>query len=415
MPYIYIIDTGVIVADTANVKSDIEAEWLGAVNPNLNLNSSTPQGTMIAGETIARTSVMRNNAEVANVINPDLSYGTFLDAVCNFLGIKRGIDRSTIATGIEITGNPSVVIQEGSRVQTSDGAIFLTVGQTIIDATGHALAVISSLDYGPIALPLGDLNIIDGTIGWGTAKVVAGTVVTDGALHLEDNQLKNQRNLRLAQQGTGSTEAIWAAILAVPNVTSCMVIENNTGVVGALNGITFTLPNAMWVCVAGTPVKSELAKALYEAHQSGCPWDYAAEGVPVDAPLGVPVLDPFSGQEYFVKWTTPVKYDLYVDVTVSTGTSSASPAQSVQSAILNYGAGKQPGEQGFVVGAQMSGFELAGAINYYVPGLYVKNVKVAVVLAGAAAPAPGAYATDIPMGPFTQVQLAVGNIKVTVV
>ena len=105
------------------------------------------------------------------------------------------------------------------------------------------------------------------------------------------------------------------------------------------------------------PAQADLAMALYTTHQGGCPWDYAAEGVKVASPNGVAVLDQFSGQQYFVvKWTTPINYDLYVNVIiVQTGTSAASPVQAIQGAILNYGAGKQTGEQGFVVGAQISG------------------------------------------------------------
>ncbi|XAO36862.1 hypothetical protein WP1_223 [Pseudomonas phage WP1] len=78
----YIVDTGVIVADTADVLSDAEAEFRAALGANINLAASTPQGSPVAAEAIARSNVMRNEARTANTINPNVSFGTFLDATC---------------------------------------------------------------------------------------------------------------------------------------------------------------------------------------------------------------------------------------------------------------------------------------------------------------------------------------------
>lgn len=411
--YKYILDTGTIVADTADILSDVESEWKAAISQTLNVKSSTPQGTMIAGETIARTYVMKNNAELANVINPNLSYGTFLDAVCAFLGIGRGTNQSTTATGVKITGNPLVVIQAGSRVQTSSGAVFDTIAAATIGAGGTGILSLKSKDYGSVPLGIGLLNIIDGTIGWGTCEVDGSTVVIAGSTSLNDPQLKNQRNLQLATQGTGHVAAIRAAVLKVPNVTSCQVIENNTGqIVTPVNGVTFTKPNAMWVCVAGTPVEADLADALWEAHGGGCPYD---GGAGAGAVTTTPVVDPSTGLNYSVTRTSPALFDAYVIANVKTGTSASSPEHGIQNAIVNYAAGNITGEQGFVVGASVSGFELGGAISYSLPGIYVKSVTVAIVAAGAAAPLPGAYSTEAILSPFQQAQISVGNIKVNIV
>lgn len=414
--YNYIIDTGIITTDTADVLSEVEAEWKASVSQKLNVSSSTPQGTMIGGEAISRTGVIKNNAEMANVINPNYSYGTFLDAVCAFLDVKRGKDTSTIISNVKITGNPNVTIQAGSRVQFASGAIFESTEVTTIAADGTGVMILKSQSYGDIPVQNGLLNIIDGTIGWGTCEITVDSVVAPGSLSLEDNQLKNQRNLRLAQQGSGNVAAIRAAVLAVANVKSCSVVENNTGAPGVINGVTFTLPNAMWVCVSGNPSVEELGAALLKSHQGGCPWDFGdASGVPFMPPQGLPVIEPATGLGYFVKYTKPTMFDTYVIVDVKTGTSAASPVQAVQNAVLNYSDGKVAGEPGFVVGASVSGYELGGAINQTLPGLYVKSVKVALVPAGSPAPAPGDYVPDFPLLPFQQAQIQVGNIKVNIV
>jgi len=415
--YDYIVDTGTISADTESVLEDVQEEWKGSLGQQLNVAASTPQGTMITGEVLARTSVMKNNAELANVINPNLSYGVFLDAVCSFLGIDRGANQSTVARDVQLVGNSQTSIQDGSRVQTPNGDIFVLVGSVTIPLSGSILTTFRSEQFGNIPLPVGPLKIIDGSIGWGAANVTASTVITPGHVALDDSQLKNARNDQLAIQGRGSSAAIKALASAVPNVTSVSVVENNTGVVGTVNGIQFTLPNAVWVCVAGTPTKEDLVAALWQAHQSGCPWDYGAagNGVPVDAPDGTSVVDPATGLPYRVKYTTPVMFDAYVILDVQQGTSASSPVDAVRNSVLEYAKGEMAGEQGFVVGYSVSAFEIGGAVSRNLPGLYIKKVSVACVPAGSGAPPIGSYSTEFVLQPYQQAQIAAGNIQVNIV
>jgi hypothetical protein len=415
--YVYITDTGVTNADTVDLLEDVREEWKSALGQNLNVNSATAQGTLIEQETLARSGVMKNNAELANVINPNYSYGTFLDATCAFLGVERGKDQSTVATGVRINGNSQTSIQRNSRVQTPAGDIFQITDDIVIPIAGFINVSLKSAQPGDIPLPVGELKIIDGSIGWGSIFVEVGTSVFPGFRALVDVKLKNARNEQLAIQGRGGSAAVKALVSAVPNVTSVSVVENNTGAIGVVNGVTFTLPNAMWVCVAGNPDPAAVAAALYQAHQSACPWDFGAvgEGVKVDSPNGTLVIDPSTGMPYRVKSTTPIKYDAYVIADVSQGSSATSPTEAVQNAVVNYAAGNTAGEPGLVVGADVSAFEIGGAIARALPGLYVKNVAVAVVLAGAAPPLPGAYSTEKVMKPYEEASISVGNVKVNIV
>jgi hypothetical protein len=422
--YNYIIDSGTIVPDSAGVITDVQNEYKQALGQNINTDAATPQGALMTGETLARTSVLKNNAEVANQINPNLARGTFLDAVCALLGIERGQNQSTAATGIRITGNPSTVINAGSRVQTSNGDIFLLADAVTIPVGGVVNnAILVSQSYGPIPLPYETLTILDGTIGWGTCQVVVSqSLVVLGSTAMADNKLRNFRNQRLATQGIGSSAAVTANILGVANVTSCQVIENNTGATGTVNGVAFSLPNALWVCVAGTPNKDDLAMAMYEAHQGGCPWDYGqtvgavVPGTPVDAPNGHQVVDPISLQPYRVKWTAPIDYDGYVHIEVHQQNTVADPESAVRNAILDYATGQMDGELGLVVGANLSAFEIAGAVARQIPGMYIKTCQVARVPKGNTAPIyPAGFSYEVISAPFDLVSLLSGNIQVVIV
>lgn len=416
--YNYIIDTGTVVADTSALLADVQQEFRNALGASINLAPSTPQGTLVTAETLARTSVMKNNAELANTINPNLSYGTFLDAICSLMGISRGADQSTVGTGVKITGTSGTVIVDGSRVRTANNDIYIIVGNVNIPISGETTATIKSEAPGPIPLAVGAMTIIDGTIGWGTAEVVVTTVVTLGVLALNDPQLKNKRNLQLAKQGTGSSAAIKAAVLDVANVTSANVVENNTGATGIVNGVDFTLPNAVWVCVDGTPAQADVAAALYDAHSAGCPWDFGdtGMGVPVNPPNGVSTIDPSTGLSYNVKWVTPNLYDCYVHITINQGNAATSQVPSVQNAIMNFATGQEAGEQGFVIGASVSAFEVAGAVARQLPGLYIRNCLVAVVPTGSPAPVyPGDYVTEFVMPQYGRAVQQINRITVVLV
>lgn len=373
----------------------------------------------MAAETLARTGVMKNNAEVANQINPQLSRGTFLDAVCALLGIERGRNQSTAASGVRATGTAPTTVSAGARCQTSNGDVFIVAADFTIPVSGQLDNVLLvSQRFGAIPLPVGQLTILDGTIGWGTVEVVAGqTLVVLGSTSMQDQRLRNFRNQRLATQGVGSSAAIRAAILDVSNVTSCQVVENNTGIVQTINGVSFTLPNAMYVCVAGTPNEDELAMALYKSHQGGCPWDYGVSaGVPVDSPTGHQVIDPVAMQTYFVKWNTPFEFDGYVHIEVSQINSVADPESAVRNAILNYVTGQEDGELGLVVGASFSAFEVAGAVARQIPGMYIKKCMVAYVPKGDPVPVyPAGFNYEFQMRPFDHIAMLSGGIQVVIV
>lgn len=416
--YEYIIASGTIVEDTTDVLTDVQAEWTAALGANLDLDASTPQGTLITGETIARTAVMKNNADMANVINPNLSYGVFLDAICALTGTTRGENDYTNATGVTFSGAPGnqpVTVPAGCRVQTSNGDIFTVAADVVIPSTGTTTGALKSVQYGSYPLPLGNLTILDGVIGWGACTITAQTVVAAGTLALTDAQLKNVRIQRLAALGVGSSAAVMAAVSAVPGVTSVLVVENNTGATGTVNGITFTLPSALWVCVDGTATSAAIAAAMYAAHQGGCPWDYgsAGNGTPVDSPNGTPTLDPSTGLSYSVKMVNPIYLDAYVNITVHPAAGVAIPTSAVQQAIWNYAAGLEDGEPGLIIDADVSAYEMAGAVARQIPGMYIKSCSVAVVAHGAAAPSyPSAYSQEVVIGRFQRALLAIGNIVV---
>ena len=363
--YTYLINTGTVAIDTTDLLDDVQTEWRTAFGQSLNVDASTPQGTMIAAETTARTSVMKNNADLANMQNPNLAYGTFLDAICALLGVERGENIATTAHGVTMLGDKSTVIPAQSRVKTINGDIFYLLTDVVIPASGSTTGDFASAEFGNIPIPAGPLTIIDGTIGWGGATVGGSTTIKPGSAQLNDAQLRNKRNQQLAIQGTSSKEAILGNVLAVTNVTSAQVIENNQSAPAVVHGVTFTKPNAVWVCVAGEGlIPGDVASALYAAHNSGTAWDYGSpgNGIPVGDPTGVGVVDPATGLLYNVKYTTPILWDTFIHIEVHQTPTASPGTTAIQRVILDFCQGLVGGEDGLTVGADLSAFEVSGAV-----------------------------------------------------
>lgn len=405
--YEYSTVTGLIVADTEDLLADVQGEFRSALGSALNVNSSTPQGALIQSETIARSNVMRNNAEFGNLINPNYSYGVALDALMALTGSDRGANQSTIVRLVDFEGNPQTFIARGSRMTTSDGNVFETDADITIGASGLIKATIKSVSFGDIAVKVEALKIVDGVVGWGAVRVTVDSVIEPGTARLSDGAARNMRMRRLFALGRSSTGAIKAALLKVPNVKSINVIEQNTGTPGTVNGVTFTLGSAMWVCVYGSPTSSDVAQALFEAHRGGCPWDYGNVGTKVDAPNGTIAVDQSTGNSYYVKWTKAVELDCWVKVVVKRGVGGANPEESIPQIVVAYAEGDIAGEEGFIVGQSVSGYDIAGSISAQMPGLFVMSVTVALTAAGSAEPAPGAY---VPFGTVLPYNVAVANL-----
>lgn len=372
--YIQDQNKGLLVADTTSILADVQAEYKQAFGSNLDLKSSTPQGILIAAETAARASVMRNNADVANQINPNIATKVFLDSICALMDIRRNRDLPTTFTNIEISGDPGTFIPALSRCRTQNGDVVLLSSDATIP-TGRTINV-SFTSQAPGQISLGTIDvpwtIIDGTIGWGSATPRAASSANAGTVQMSDIQLRMFRRDTLANQGRQTVRAIKARVMDVFGVKSMSIRENDTGVVGNVGGVVFTKKNAVWVCVDGGS-DLDVANAMLAGKSGGIPWDV---GTTAGTPVSVNVVETASNQTYTVMFTRPIESAIFARLTVIQKYTIASPQQACQDAILSWAAGEQDSEAGLVTGASVSSFELAGAVNVGVPGMYVRSVEV---------------------------------------
>jgi uncharacterized phage protein gp47/JayE len=360
----YITETGVIVPDTADLKSEVESEWRNSFGADLRVTSDTPQGVMIAAETAARSEVLRTNAAVANQINPNIAGGVYLDAICALLGLEREQATRTLVRDVQLNGHPSTVIPAGVRAKTAADSLFESVGGVVLDSSGVAFVDFQSVDLGPIACAIGALNqVVDSVLGWETVTNASEGI--PGVAEQSDESLRELRRRTLARQGISTVEAQVSDLNAIPNVRSIQFRENTAATTQVIDGISM-VAHSIWACVDGG-TDAEVAASLLTNKTNGAAYNGA---------VTVNVVEPNSGQAYPVKFDRPTVKEVLVRVSVRQGTSTADPQIAVRDAVMAYVNGEVPGERGFVVGGPVSPFEIAGGISFALPGMFVSKVEV---------------------------------------
>lgn len=363
--YGFIVETGVIVPDTADTLADVQAEYRTAFGDDLDVSPETPQGVLITAETESRDAVARNNAALANQINPNLAGGVFLDALWALTGGQRYVATPSVVRNVILTGIAGAVIPEGSLVSAGpSGAQFQLTGAVVLNASGTGEGVFQSVELGAFPVGVGALNVIvTAVLGWET--VTNPYAAEEGEPEETDAAARRRRRVTLALQGVALPEAIVSGINDLPAVNSMSFRENYTNAPLTFEGVTLE-PHSVYACVDGG-LDNDVGLMLLRKKSMGAAWN---------GDTSVTVQDPFSGQNYAVKFDRPEEIQIYMQITVRSGSPFADVPTTIRNAVLAYANGEQMDEEGFVVGGDVSAFEIASAVNRVAAPIYITNLLI---------------------------------------
>ncbi|SUW63488.1 Uncharacterized homolog of phage Mu protein gp47 [Buttiauxella agrestis] len=396
--YNYLSPQGLIVPDTSQILTDTENEWKSAFGDDLDVTPDTPQGMIIASDVAVRSEMAANNAAVANQINPNYSGGVFLDDIWALTGGKRREAAYTLVDGVLLTGIPGVVIPSGSR-RSSNGNLFELLSTVTLSNTGSGTGIFQALESGPVPCPAHSLTApVSGytSVGWETSdNPVAGTL---GAEEQSDLSARKERTQTLAIQGRSISEAVFSNVRAVNGVKSLSFRENVEATTKTIDKISL-IGHSVWACVDGGE-DSIVAEALYRSKTGGTNWNGAVE---------VTITDRWSGQSSKVKFDRPTAKPVMVKFTVvAKGIGTGDPASLIKDTIIKYASGQlENGEEGFVLGVDVSPFELSAAANTASPQIFIKSVEISLK-----AVAPTWSKDDIEIGLNEKATIQVDDILV---
>lgn len=394
--YTYVVSNGTVVPDTGAVKTEVENEYKQVFGDDFSVDASTPQGVLIAAEVSSRQSVARNNAMLANQINPNIAGGVFLDAIWRLTGGAR-LPATPSTVTATLAGVSGTLVPAGSQAQTAAGDLFQLITSVTIPVGGSISGNFQSVNTGPVPIPAGALNqIVTGVVGWET--VTNPTAGTLGRKIESDAASRLRRKTVIGVQSKSVAGGIIAAISAVTGVKSLTFLENTASSTQTIQGVSL-VAKSIWACVDGG-VSSDVAMAILQSRSAGSAMNGA---------VSTAVVDPYSGQSYTVLFDRPTAVPILVKVTVRANSAVADPTTAVKNAVTDYANGLIDGESGFTVGADVSPFELGAAIGREVPALFVQKVEVATV-------ASPTYQTDTLVIAINQLATLVAtNVSVVII
>jgi len=370
--YQYLTATGTVVPDTSQLLSELQNEFKQIFGQDLVVSADTPQGVLITALTLARAAVVTNNAALANMLNPNLAVGDYLDAIMQFTGMQRTPATRTLVSGVTLTGVPGTLISEGTQAQTAVGDVFETLSAVTIGGGGSITVDFRAVEYGPIPCGVGDLNqVVTNVLGWETVNNTNAGVL--GTATQSDQAARAKRNNTLSFQNVSIAGAIISALYNVEGVESLSFQENTANTTQSINGISM-VAKSVWACVEGGS-DLDIASALLENKSAGAAWNGAES---------VAIVEPASGQNYTVLFDRPDPIEFLVRVTTPNG-----DTQNIKDAILAWAAGNVSQLAGLVVGTDVSPFEISAAINSVYPEIFVSKVEITL------ASAPTSWSTDV--------------------
>lgn len=362
--YAYIESSGLVIPDTANLKTTVEGEYKEAFGQDLVILPESPEGLLIAAETEARDAVARNNAELANQINPDFAGGVFLDAIAALTGLARRNAEPSLVKA-QLAGVPGTIILAGAKAATVAGDVFQTRENVILDDAGAADVYFYSEVLDAIPCPAHNLTrIVDPVLGWET--VDNATAATLGQPVERDAIFRKRRKETLFLQGVALTGAIKSAVMDVPGVRSMVLRENYESEPKTIDEVLIPQHTIYAVVDGGTD--EDVAYALFANKSLGCGWLGKVE---------VKVTDPETSQKYLVRFDRPEDVPVRARVTLHVlGASTVDYRTVAINAITAYAADQLEGLRGFLVGAAVSPFDMSAAISMADRNLFVVNLVV---------------------------------------
>jgi uncharacterized phage protein gp47/JayE len=398
--------TGLVVKTTDLIRQDINALLVAKFGASFDTSDGSPDGAL-AGILAERYGQLWNLAQqVGASQDPDQATGAALDALCLLTGTFRTAAKSSTAT-LTLTGTPATVVASQSRASTTSTAQpFATTASATITAltawvaltvyvvgdrrtnSGNAYQCITGGTAAGAGGPTTTLaDITDGSVHWrylgagtGAIDVLAASVSTgaivgvsgditsittpvggwSGVINILDatlgNDVQTDASLRvsriaaLAAPGSGTPNAIRAAVLGVANVTSCTVFVNNTDTVNSDS----MPPHSVEVLVQGG-LDAAIATVLFGQVAAGIAFQGTTSSVVVDS----------QGVSQTVKFSRPVNVNVYVDITVVKDPAfyPATGDALIQAAIAAYGGLQAVGKDVVAASVGAQAFTVTGVLD----------------------------------------------------
>lgn len=375
-----ITDLG-FIPKTQNQYFDDETQLYRDIDPNWNLEPSTPDGLKAAHD----AEVFGNLDEVAqrayNSKDPNKARGVELDDIGALTGSSRSLGTPSQVV-LTLGGVPNSVIMAGDLVDSGNGTVRWSINdQTTIGAMGTVNANATARVNGATQANVGTINRIVTTRG-GWQTVTNNTVATPGTDRQVDERFRVERAISVARPGNNQIDNMLGEIFAVDGVRRVRVYENDTDS-AAVDPIDnpFGLPANSISPVVDGGTDAAVALAIYTKKNPGVRLNQSG------TPVSVTVTSPrYPTNTKVIRFARPIYIDQAMIINLSNdGTLPANIEDLIKTAILEYTAGTLiPADvgfniQGFDIGEDVPVNRMVTPVNQVIGGFgnsYIDSMTI---------------------------------------
>ncbi len=318
-----VTDQGYVIK-TQNEWFEEERQRYLDIDPNWNLDPSTPDGMKLATDSEIWSKLDEIGQRAYNSKDPSKATGTDLDLVSSITGAVRG-QGTPSDVAITISGTDGVVIANGALIESvEDGSQWAVSGPVTI--AGATAATATCTVNGSTQASIGVITkIVNAQAGW--SSVTNSSVATPGTNPETDSELRIKRKNSVSLPGQNQVDSTFAAIANLEGVRRVKIYENDSISPADPNG----LPIHSTAIVVDGGGDQEIADATYAKRNPG-PIQHQLSN-----PVIVPVVSAVTGNSKDIVFNRPDYVDIIVIYNITDdGTLPASVDQEIKDATIAY-------------------------------------------------------------------------------
>lgn len=297
------------------------------IDPNWNLDPSTPDGMKLATDSEIWANLDEAGQRAYNSKDPNRATGNDLDVVCSITGTVRD-DGTPSDVDINLTGTNGFIVPAGTLFESTENGSQWALDNDI-PLSGVTSATATCIVNGSTQASIGVITKIVNPIA-GLSTVTNPSVSTPGTDPETDSELRQKRKAAVSLPGQNQVDSTFAAISNLDDVRRVKIYENDDTSPTDPNG----LPIHSTAIVVDGGDDQDIAEATYFKRNPG-PIQHELSN-----PVSVSVTSPVTGNVKTIKFNRPD----YVDITVvynitNDGTLPPNIVQLIKDATIAYADG----------------------------------------------------------------------------
>lgn len=344
---------------TQNEWFDEEKQLYVGIDPNWNLDPSTPDGLKIAHDAEVFSALDEVIQQAYSSKDPSKASGYDLDIISALTGTTRSEGTASTITGAVLTGVAGTIVPAGTRFKSATTGTVWTLDQTwTLDANGSASVDITAQIIGQTEANANTITQIVDTVG-GLTAVNNPTPATPGTGVESDSSLRVKRATAVGRPGNNQVDSMLGELFAVPGVRRAKIEENDTGTDTISDENPYGLPAHSISPIVDGGTDTDVAMAIYLKKNPGVYLNQA--GTPVSVTVTSPT---YANNIKLIKFSRPIYVDIIMNIVVKDDGNLPSQAvlePLVREAVLGFAQGDLlPADVGF----KIDGFDIGESVPY---------------------------------------------------